>query len=85
MKRNFFKAKRGAFIAGGLSRRHGPYVTTGFRRGPVKLKTSIGLQGHRGSAMVRLTRKLAVGIRHNFTHDRTRAYLEYRKGRFRNR
>ena len=66
LKRTFFVANRGAFILDGISRRLGPYLSVGYREGPVKLKTSVGLQGHKASASVLPHRRTEIGIEKNY-------------------
>ena len=76
---NFFYANKGTFIAGGLSKRHGPYLTAGYRDGPFKVKTSIGLEGHKVSGSVKPTRNTEVGVTRNLTFNRTSYNLRYKK------
>ena len=75
---NFFYARRGVFVAGGLSKKYGPYLVAGYKEGPVKLKTSVGLQGHKASASVKLTRNTEVGVEHNLTFNRTNVRLRHK-------
>lgn len=75
---NFFYANRGAFIAGGLSKKHGPYLVAGYKEGPVKLKTSVGLHGHKASISVKPTRNTEVGVERNFTFNRTNLKLRHK-------
>jgi hypothetical protein len=82
IKRTFFIARRGAFVSGGLSKRHGPYLSVGYRIGPVKVKTSVGLQGHKASASVRPGRKTEVGIERNFTAHQTSVTLRHNSKKY---
>ena len=78
---NYFYANKGVFGAIGISKRHGPYLTAGYREGPVKVKTSVGLQGHKVSASVKPTRNTEVGIERNMTFNRNKLKLRYRKNK----
>ena len=78
-RRNFIVSKDGVFLAGGLSKKHGPYLTLGYKQGPVKVKTSIGLQGHKVSGSVKPTRKTEIGVEKNLTFNKTNAFVKYKK------
>jgi hypothetical protein len=81
-KRNFFISKNGFFLASGLSKKHGPYLTTGYRQGPVKLKTSVGLQGHKISGSIKPARKTEIGIEKNLTFNKTNVFVKHKKNKF---
>ena len=78
----FFYAKDGAFISGGLSKKYGPYFTLGYRDGPIKLKTSIGLQGHKASVSVLPTRRTEVGVERNLTTNQTGILLRNKSKKY---
>jgi len=82
IKRTFFIADRGGFISGGISKRHGPYLSVGYRKGPVKVKTSVGLQGHKASVSVIPRRRTEVGIERNFTAHQTNVNLRYKSKKY---
>jgi hypothetical protein len=82
LKRTFFVANRGTFISGGISRRHGPYLSVGYRKGPVKVKTSVGLRGHKASASVRPMRRTEIGVERNFTAHQTSVFLKNKSRRY---
>jgi len=82
LKRTFFVANRGAFISGGISRRHGPYFSAGYRKGPVKVKTSVGLQGHKASASVQPRRRTEMGVERNLTSHQTSVFIRNKSRRY---
>ena len=76
---NYFYAKKGVFGAIGISKRHGPYALIGAKRGPVKVKTSVGLQGHKVNASVKPTRNTEVGVTRNLTFNKTSVNIRHKK------
>jgi len=83
-KRSFIVGKKGFFLSGGFSKRHlSPYLTTGYKRGRVKLKTSIGRYGHKGSVSFRLAKRTSLNVERNFSHNKNRLYLQHKKRRIR--
>jgi hypothetical protein len=82
IKRTFFIADRGRFISGGISKRHGPYLSVGCKKGPVKVKTSVGLQGHKASVSVIPRRRTEVGIERNFTAHQTSVTFQHKSKRY---
>jgi len=78
-KRNFFYSKKGGFIAGGISKKHGPYFGAGYRKGPARIKTSIGLQGHKVSAYYKPTKNTEIGIHRNLTFKKNSVSFKYKK------
>ena len=76
---NYFYANKGVFGAIGISPRHGPYALIGAKQGPVKIKTSVGLQGHKVNASVKPTRNTEVGVTRNLTFNKTSVNLRHKK------
>jgi hypothetical protein len=80
-RRNFIISRDGFFLAGGLSKKHGPYLSTGYKQGPVKVKTSIGLKGHKVSGSIKPARKTEIGIEKNLTFNKTNVFLKHKKNK----
>ena len=78
-RRNFIISKDGFFLAGGLSKKHGPYLTAGYKQGPVKVKTSVGLQGHKVSGSVKPAKRTEIGVERNLTHNKTNVFIKHKK------
>ena len=76
---NYFYANKGVFGAIGFSKRHGPYALIGAKKGSVKVKTSVGFQGHKVSASVKPTRNTEVGVTRNLTFNKTSVNLHHKK------
>ena len=76
---NYFYANKGVFGAIGISKRHGPYALIGAKKGSVKVKTSVGFQGHKVSASVKPTRNTEVGVARNLTFNKTNVNLRHKK------
>ena len=82
IKTNFFYSEDGAFIGGGISKKYGPYLTLGYKNGPVKLRTSIGLQGHKASVSLQQGRNTEVGIERNLTTNQTGILLRNKSKKY---
>jgi hypothetical protein len=80
-KRNFIVSKDGLFLAGGLSKKYGPYLTLGYKQGPVKVKTSVGLQGHKVSGSIKPAKKTEIGIEKNLTFNKTNVFIKHKKNK----
>ena len=78
---NFFFAKNGVFTSGGLSKRYGPYLVVGYKKGRIKLKTSVGLKGHKVSASFKIRGKSKITLERNLTFNKTSVEITYKRSK----
>jgi hypothetical protein len=81
-KRNLFYSRKGFFGAIGLSKKHGPYALVGMKKGPLKAKTSIGLQGHKAGLSLKPSKNTEIGVERNLTFNSNKIKLRHKKNKF---
>ena len=78
---NFFLARGSIFVSGGLSKRYGPYLVVGYRKGCIKLKTSVGLKGHKISTSFKIRRRSKITLERNLTFHNTSVEITYKRNK----
>lgn len=69
------------FASGGLSKKHGPYLSAGYRKGPIKIKSSIGLEGHKVSGSFKSSKSTRVTVERNLTFNKTNIELRHKRNK----